>query len=65
MVFLATQIPLGKHLSSEAITFRRARKISIRSKPGMCFNTDGELIGNKPAVFEVIPRALRFVVGRK
>ena len=65
MVFLATQIPLGKHLCSEAVIFRRARKISIRSKPGMCFNTDGELVGNEPAVFQVIPRALRFVVGKK
>src|SRR6202171_4171548 len=46
MVFVSTQIPLGKHLSSEAVIFRRARKVSIRSKPGMCFNTDGDLVGN-------------------
>ena len=65
MVFLATQILLGKHLSSDAIMFRRAKKISIRSKPGMCFNADGELVGNEPAVFQVIPRALHFVVGKK
>jgi diacylglycerol kinase family enzyme len=26
---------------------------------------DGELVGNQPAVFEVIPRALQFVVGVK
>jgi diacylglycerol kinase (ATP) len=65
MVSLATQILLGKHLSSEAIIFRRAKKVSIRSKPGMCFNTDGELVGNQAAVFQVIPRALRFVVGKK
>jgi diacylglycerol kinase (ATP) len=65
MVFLATQIPLGKHLCSEAVIFRRARKISVRSQPGMCFNTDGELIGNEPAVFQVIPSALHFVVGKK
>jgi diacylglycerol kinase (ATP) len=65
MVSIATQILLGKHLSSEAIIFRRAKKVSIRSKPGMCFNVDGELVGNEPAVFQVIPRALRFVVGKK
>lgn len=65
VVFLATQILLGKHLSSNAIMFRRAKKISIRSKPGMWFNADGELVGNEPAVFQVIPRALHFVVGGK
>lgn len=65
MVLLATQILLGKHRSSDAIVFRRARKISIRSKPGMWFNADGEVVGNEPAVFQVIPRALHFVVGKK
>jgi diacylglycerol kinase family enzyme len=31
----------------------------------MWFNVDGELVGNQPAVFEVMPRALHFVVGKK
>jgi diacylglycerol kinase family enzyme len=31
----------------------------------MWFNVDGELVGDEPAKFEVIPRALQFVVGRK
>jgi diacylglycerol kinase (ATP) len=65
MALLAARILLGKHLSSDAIIFRRVPKISIRSRPGMWFNVDGELVGNEPAVFEVIPRALQFVVGRK
>jgi diacylglycerol kinase (ATP) len=65
MILLATQILLGKHLTSDAVIFRRAKKVSISSRPGMWFNTDGELVGNNPAVFEVIRRALHFVVGRK
>jgi diacylglycerol kinase (ATP) len=65
MVFLAAQMLVGKHLSSDAIIWRRAAKISIRSRPKMCFNTDGELIGNEPAVFQILPRALHFVVGKK
>jgi diacylglycerol kinase family enzyme len=28
----------------------------------MWFNVDGELVGNEPATFEVLPRALQFVV---
>ncbi|PYI88261.1 MAG: hypothetical protein DMF03_11335 [Verrucomicrobia bacterium] len=62
LVLLAAQILVGKHLTSDAIIFHRARKIGIRSKPGMWFNVDGELIGNEPATFELLPKALRCVV---
>jgi diacylglycerol kinase (ATP) len=65
IVLLAAQIVLGKHLRTSGIIFRRAAKISVRSQPGMCFNVDGELVGNEPATFEVMPRALNFVVRRK
>jgi diacylglycerol kinase (ATP) len=65
MVMLAARVLMGKHLTSDAIIFRRVPKISIRSSPGMWFNVDGELVGNEPALFEVIPRALQFVVGKK
>ncbi|MDQ6624524.1 MAG: diacylglycerol kinase family lipid kinase [Verrucomicrobiota bacterium] len=62
IALVAAQIALGTHLGSEGIVFRRAAKISVRSTPGMWFNVDGELVGNAPAVFEVLPRALRFLV---
>ena len=65
IVLLAAQILLGKHLSNDAVIFRRAAKISIRSRPGMWFNADGELVGNQPAVFQIMPRALVFVVAKK
>jgi diacylglycerol kinase (ATP) len=51
----------GNHLSSASIIFRRAARISVNSKPGMWFNVDGELVGNEPALFEVLPGALQFV----
>ena len=63
LALLAPQILMGNHLSSASIIYRRAAKISVNSKPGMWFNVDGELVGNEPAVFEVLPRALQFVVG--
>jgi diacylglycerol kinase (ATP) len=63
LAILAAQILLGKHLSSDGIIFRRAKKIAISSRPGMWFNVDGELIGNEPAIFELLPQALRCVVG--
>jgi diacylglycerol kinase (ATP) len=65
VVLLAAQILLGKHLKSDAITFRRAAKVSVQSRPGMWFNVDGELLGNEPIVFEVLPRALQFVLGKR
>jgi diacylglycerol kinase (ATP) len=61
LALLLPQIVLGTHLSSESIIYRRASRISVNSKPGMWFNVDGELVGNEPAVFEVLPRALQFV----
>ena len=65
MALLAAEIVLGKHLSSNAIIFRRAKKIAVRSRPGMWFNVDGELVGNEPAVFQVVSRGLNFVVNKR
>jgi len=62
LALLAAQVALGNHLTSEAIVFRRASKITVNSKPGMWFNVDGELVGNEPARFEILPRALNFIV---
>jgi diacylglycerol kinase (ATP) len=62
MALLAAEIVLGKHLSSNATIFRQAKKIAVRSRPGMFFNVDGELVGNAPAVFQIMPRALNFIV---
>jgi len=62
MVVLAAQIILGNHLGSEAVVFRRTDRLTVNSRPGMWFNADGELVGNEPATFEVVPHALQFVV---
>jgi diacylglycerol kinase (ATP) len=63
LALLAAQILMGTHLTSDAIIFHRAKRVAIKSRPGMWFNVDGELIGNEPAIFELLPRALRCVVG--
>jgi diacylglycerol kinase (ATP) len=62
LALLAASVGLGTHLTSDAIVFRRAAKVTVNSKPGMWFNVDGELVGNEPARFEILPRALRFAV---
>ena len=65
MALLAAEMLLGKHLSSDAVIFRRAKKISVQSQPGMWFNGDGELVGNEPIVFQVLPGALDFVINKR
>jgi diacylglycerol kinase (ATP) len=62
MALLAAEIILGTHFPSNAVVFRRAKKISVRSKPGMWFNVDGELVGSAPATFRILPRRLKFIV---
>ena len=62
MALLAAEIVLGRHLSSNATIFRQAKKVAVRSRSRMYFNVDGELVGNAPAVFQIIHRALNFIV---
>ncbi len=61
IALVTARMLLGKHLNCDGIIFHRAAKISITSQPGMWFNVDGETVGNEPALFEVLPKALRFV----
>ncbi len=61
IALVTARMLLGKHLNCDGIIFHRATKISITSQPGMWFNVDGETVGNEPALFEVLPKALRFV----
>jgi diacylglycerol kinase (ATP) len=63
LAFLASQVLLRRHLESDLALFRKARSIEIESDPPMSFNVDGEVIGDEPAHFEVLPRALEVVVG--
>jgi diacylglycerol kinase (ATP) len=52
------------YLGKEGVFSARARKIRVETEPGgLDFTADGELIGDEPAEFEVIPRALKVVVG--
>ena len=63
LALVAAQIAMGRHLESEGVVFRQAAKVSVKSEPGMWFNVDGELVGNEPATFEVMPRTVQFLTG--
>jgi diacylglycerol kinase (ATP) len=52
------------YLGKEGVFFARAKKIRVETRPGgLEFTADGELIGDEPAEFEIIPRTLKVVVG--
>jgi diacylglycerol kinase (ATP) len=52
------------YLGNEGIFSARAKRIRIETQPGgLEFTADGELIGDEPAEFEIIPHTLKVVVG--
>jgi len=52
------------YLDSDGVFFARAKEIRIETKPpGLEFTADGEVIGNEPAQFSVLPHALKVIVG--
>jgi diacylglycerol kinase (ATP) len=52
------------YLDKEGVFSARAKKIRVETQPGgLEFTADGELIGDEPADFEVIPHTLKVVVG--
>ncbi len=52
------------YLDTEGVFSARAKKIRVETRPGgLEFTADGEVIGDEPVEFEVIPRALKVVAG--
>jgi len=52
----------GTHLTHPKVTMKRAREIEIRPKQQMSLQADGELLGEAPAYFHVLPAALNVVI---
>jgi diacylglycerol kinase (ATP) len=52
------------YLDKDGVLFVRAKEIRVETQPpGLEFTADGEIIGNEPARFSVLPKALKVVVG--
>lgn len=62
LALLVPQILAGGHLESEDVLHVLGRRIAIRATPPMTFNTDGEIFGDTPCIFEVLPKAVNFIV---
>lgn len=54
----------GRHLDDPRVLWSRARRVEVRSEPGMPFNLDGQPLGSGDATFEVLPGALRIAAPR-
>jgi diacylglycerol kinase (ATP) len=52
----------GTHLTHPKVSIRRVKEIEIRPKMKMCIQADGDLVGEAPARFQVLPAALNVVV---
>jgi len=52
----------GTHLTHPKVTMKRAREIEIRSAEPVSLQADGELLGELPARFYVLPAALNIAV---
>ncbi len=52
----------GTHLTHPKVTVKRAREVEIRPVQPMAVQADGELLGEAPARFSVLPGALTIVV---
>ncbi|RPI28746.1 MAG: diacylglycerol kinase family lipid kinase [Acidobacteria bacterium] len=56
------QILVGIHPGGGDVIVRQAKRMLISSQPNFNLNVDGEVIGEAPALFDVLPKALRVVV---
>jgi diacylglycerol kinase (ATP) len=52
----------GTHLSHPKVDEYRAREVQVQAQERMFLQADGELIGEAPATFQIIPQALHVLV---
>ena len=54
----------SSYLDKEGVLFERAKEIRVETQPqSLEFTVDGEVIGNEPAQFSVLPQTLKVIVG--
>jgi diacylglycerol kinase family enzyme len=59
-----TAVLKSNYLDREGVYATRAREVRVETHPGgIEFTVDGEVIGDEPAEFVVIPRTLKGIVG--
>jgi len=51
----------GTHLTHPKVDIYKAREVSVEALERMLFQADGELVGQAPATFRIVPRVLRIL----
>ena len=51
----------GQHTRSSGVVYQEARKIKANSNDAALVQLDGDVVGNLPMQFEIVPRALRVI----
>jgi YegS/Rv2252/BmrU family lipid kinase len=52
----------GTHLSHPKVTARQAKEIEVNTKEPMALQADGELLGDPPVSFSILPAALNVII---
>lgn len=59
---LLPRVYSGGHTGAPGVVLRRARRVEVGAEEALPLNLDGDLEGTTPAVFEVLPRAIPFLL---
>lgn len=62
LIKLVGKIYEGAHVGHPKVMIRRARKVSASSERQVAFHLDGDVVGNLPVTFEILPLALDVIV---
>ena len=62
LIWSLPRIYKGTHLTHPKVTLKKARDIHIHSKKQISLQADGELLGETPARFKMLPALLTLAV---
>lgn len=62
LLYSLPRVYRGTHLTHPKITLNRAKTVEIESKVAIALQADGELLGQAPARFNILPAALNLLV---
>lgn len=62
LLYSLPRVYKGTHLTHPKISVRRVKQIKVNCREGLAMQADGELLGQSPATFTVLPSALTLYI---
>lgn len=62
LISLVGKIYKGGHVGHPKVRFARGRRLTATSEQPVAFHLDGDVAGNLPVTFELLPGALEVIV---